>query len=152
MFEIISSILKYAFTIIIYIFIFNVIRLILIDIRSMNEKTKTRESGHSYLKLVSVHGVLDFKIEEIYLLESDTSVGRSKENTICLDDTFLSASHAVFIKKKNGFYVKDSGSTNGTALNGKRIGVKPVRLKDGDRITLGRSEFLFVNDKRQGDK
>lgn len=152
MFEIISSILKYAFTIIIYIFIFNVIRLILIDIRSMNDKTKARESNHHYLKLVSVKGVLDFKIEDIYLLESDTSVGRDKENTICLDDGFLSTSHAVFMKKKNGFYLKDNGSTNGTLLNDKRLGTKPVRLVNGDRIMLGRSEFLYVIDKRQGEK
>lgn len=152
MFEIVSSILRYAFTIIIYIFIFNVIRLILLDIQSMNEKTGQKDVHDCYLKLLSVQGVLDFKIEEIYPLPGDASIGRAKENTINLDDAFLSTTHAIINKKRKTFYLKDNGSTNGTFLNGKRLGAKPVRLKNGDKINLGRCEFLFVRDKRQGDK
>ena len=152
MFEIFSSILKYAFTIIIYLFMLNIIRLIILDIRSMHEKSEPNKSFRTYLKLVSVQGIPDFKIESTYALVGDTTIGRSLDNTICLGDLFLSANHTILIKKRKSFYLRDNASVNGTFLNGKRLKQKTIRLKNGDRVTLGRTEFLFVNDKRQGAK
>ncbi|MCX7773505.1 MAG: FHA domain-containing protein [Clostridia bacterium] len=152
MFEIISSLLKYAFTVIIYIFILSIIRLILIDIRSMSEKSSPKGAARCFLKLVSVQGVLDFKIEEVYLLTTDISIGRSPNNGISLDDTFLSGIHACFIDKRGSFWLRDNESTNGTFVNGKKLGKKPVKLKNGDKIHLGRIDFLFVSEKRMGDR
>ena len=144
MFEIVSSLLKYAFTIVIYLFILNIIRLILLDIRSMGEKSEQNGFFRYYLKLVSVQGIPDYRVEGIYPLAGDTSIGRSPESTICIGDSFLSISHAILVKKRKAFCLKDNDSMNGTYLNGRRLGVKPVRLKDGDKIVLGRTEFLFV--------
>jgi pSer/pThr/pTyr-binding forkhead associated (FHA) protein len=36
-------------------------------------------------------------------------------------------------------------STNGTYLNGNKLGTHPVRLRDNDKITFGDLSFLFVD-------
>lgn len=151
MFEIISSILKYVFITIIYVFIFDIIRLIYLDIRSMSVKSLPNAAGIPYLKLVSLKYSFDFKLEESYLLTGDTTIGRSKENGIRIEDPFLSGMQAIFIKKENLFYLQDAGSTNGTELNGKRLGTESAILKDGDRIHAGQLDFLYVNGERQGE-
>jgi adenylate cyclase len=38
----------------------------------------------------------------------------------------------------------DLGSTNGTELNGKRVG--QIRLSEGDTITVGAIELTFVRE------
>ena len=68
MYEIISSILKYVFITVIYIFIFDIIRMIYLDIRSMSGKSLPKSAGIPYLKLVSLKYSFDFKLEESYLL------------------------------------------------------------------------------------
>jgi two-component system, cell cycle response regulator len=73
-----------------------------------------------------------------------TSLGRSIENSVQLNDITVSRRHAhVGIDPDGVFCVKDEGSTNGTFLNGHRIlphGVR--RLADGDRIQLGKHVVL----------
>lgn len=151
MFEIISLILKYVFITIIYVFIFDIIRLIYLDIRSMSGKNLSKAVSIPYLKLVSLKYSFDFKLEESYLLTGDTTIGRSKDNRIRIEDPFLSGMQAIFTKKENLFYLQDAGSTNGTELNGKRLSMEPVLLKDGDRIHAGQLDFLYVNGERQGE-
>lgn len=151
MFEIVSSLLKYAFAIIIYLFILNIMRLIFLDIRSMSERGKAKSASGSCLKLLSTQGAPDYKVEEFYPLIGDASIGRMPVNTICLADAFLTETHAILKKKRKTYYLKDNRSLNGTYLNGKRLGAKPVRLRDGDRIIAGRTEFLYVKDKRRGN-
>lgn len=152
MFEIISSILKYVFITIIYVFIFDIIRLIYLDIRSMSsQKGLPKTANIPYLKLISLKYGFDFRLEESYLLTGDTTIGRSRKNRICIEDPFLSGVQAVFTKKEDSFLIQDAGSTNGTELNGKRLGTESVLLKDGDRIHTGQLDFLYVNCERQGE-
>lgn len=40
------------------------------------------------------------------------------------------------------FYLIDLGSRNGTFINGRRVSV-PVRLNNGDRLTIGQTEMVF---------
>ena len=78
-------------------------------------------------------------------------MGRSRENRIRIEDPYLSGVQAVFTKKEGSFYLHDAGSTNGTELNGKRLGSEPVLLMDGDRVHAGQLDFLYVNGERQGE-
>ncbi|MCR4436546.1 MAG: FHA domain-containing protein [Clostridiales bacterium] len=151
MFEIISSLLKYVFITIIYIFIFGIMRLIYLDIRSMSAKNFPKAVSLPYLKLVSLKDHFNFKVEESYLLTEDTTIGRSRGNSIHIEDPFLSGRHAILTKKGGSFYIQDVGSTNGTELNGTRLGTEPVLLKDGDRIHAGQLDFLYVSGERQGE-
>jgi hypothetical protein len=151
MYEVLSSLLKYVFITIIYVFIFGIVRLIYLDIRSMSEKSLQKEKCLPYLKLLSIKDRFDFKLEESYLLTGDTTLGRSKENKIHIGDPFLSGIQAVFTKKEDSYYLQDAGSTNGTILNGTRLGAEPVLLKDGDRIHAGQLDFIYVSGERQGE-
>ena len=67
------------------------------------------------------------------------SVGRTKENDLWLDDASVSKLHAALVlDAENQLMVADTGSTNGTFVNGVRIAYgKAHRLKDSDNLSFG---------------
>jgi hypothetical protein len=62
-------------------------------------------------------------------------LGRSRECDIVLEDKSVSRRHAELVRHGDGFLLRDLDSTNGSAVNGKRIRESPVL--PGDDITLG---------------
>jgi len=146
MFETLSTILKYVFAAIIYIFIYSIIRLIYLDIRSMSAKAVSPSGKHPYLKLLNIREDLPFKVEEIYILDGSKTIGRSNDNEIIIKDPFLSGEHAVFTLKDDMIYVKDRDSKNGTFVNNERIGGDEVCINNGDRIQVGSLSFILVKE------
>ena len=65
-----------------------------------------------------------------------TRLGRSEENTIVLDDTFISAEHAVIVQRDGTWWLSDRGSTNGTAVNEQPVQGE-VGLTPGDIVAIG---------------
>jgi pSer/pThr/pTyr-binding forkhead associated (FHA) protein len=76
-------------------------------------------------------------------LLSTTAVGRDSGNDIVLDDTFISATHATVSWNGKGWVLTDTGSTNGTRLNGRDIH-RPVAMKPGDVVEFGRIKLKLV--------
>lgn len=71
------------------------------------------------------------------------TIGRNREAALPLRDRALSRRHAVILYvPKEGFYLIDLNSMNGTFVNGVRIRQRQ-RLKDGDRLRMGSLEFSF---------
>src|SRR5207247_6974276 len=65
------------------------------------------------------------------------SLGRTAANTIELESPKVSRRHALIHLQNIGeLWLIDFGSSNGTFLNKRRI-QHPVRLSDGDQITIG---------------
>ncbi|MCY9664261.1 FHA domain-containing protein [Paenibacillus alginolyticus] len=61
-----------------------------------------------------------------------------------LDEAGASRLHAEIIKNEEGYMIKDTGSTNGTYLNGEPlVTYQPYPLKDGDEIRIVRQEIKF---------
>ncbi|MGH2804437.1 MAG: FHA domain-containing protein, partial [Thermoleophilaceae bacterium] len=66
---------------------------------------------------------------------SEATVGREGCD-ITLGDPDVSRRHAEIRLEDDGVSIEDLGSTNGTYVNGERIGA-PRRLQDGDEVKLG---------------
>ncbi len=80
-----------------------------------------------------------------YLLNSDLiTVGRNPENDIFLDDVTVSRKHAEFHRKGGKFSVKDSGSLNGTYVNGELA--EETDLINGDSVQIGKYRLLFITN------
>ena len=65
------------------------------------------------------------------------SMGRNVNNTIFVEDDFVSSNHAMLTFRGRSWFIEDQGSTNGTYVNGHRID-RPVALSFGDELTIGR--------------
>lgn len=145
MFEIMLLLVKVIFILVIYLFIFGVIRLIYLDIKSMNISKTNTKGFYPYLKLINQREMLDFKVEETYTLSKSVVVGRQDKNDIVIKDLCISGIHAHIIVKDDEVYLKDMGSKNGTFVNGVSLTEgERLLLKDGDNIRIGQVKFLFV--------
>jgi hypothetical protein len=81
-------------------------------------------------------GATSLKPGETLPLRPVTRLGRSEENTIVLDDTFISAEHAVIVQRDGSWWLSDRGSTNGTAVNERPVQGE-VGLEAGDVVAIG---------------
>lgn len=78
---------------------------------------------------------------ELFTLSPATTIGKDPSCTIVLQDSFMSSRHAE-IKAEGGTWIlKDSGSTNGTMVNDKRVDKQ--ELVDGDMIMFGKCLVKF---------
>jgi len=78
-----------------------------------------------------------------YLIKGSCSLGRAGANTIVLESPKASRRHALIQLQNIGeLWLIDFGSRNGTFLNRRRIH-RPIRLSDGDQITIGDQVFKF---------
>jgi hypothetical protein len=66
--------------------------------------------------------------------------GRSSDMDIHLEDTFVSSKHVLFEASGSGLLVEDLLSTNGTQVNGSDIS-QPTMLSPGDRVEVGDTIF-----------
>jgi len=78
---------------------------------------------------------------ELFTLQPTSTIGTDSKCTIVLNDKFMSQKHAE-IKAENGVWVlRDSGSTNGTYVNNRRI--DRHELVDNDFIKFGSAMLKF---------
>ncbi|MEO7672713.1 MAG: FHA domain-containing protein [Pyrinomonadaceae bacterium] len=73
------------------------------------------------------------------------SVGRTKENDLAVDDTSVSKLHAsIMLNAEGRIVVADTGSTNGTFIDGERISYgKASTISQGHKLRLGTVELSF---------
>jgi pSer/pThr/pTyr-binding forkhead associated (FHA) protein len=62
--------------------------------------------------------------------------GRQNDNTVVLNDPYVSSYHVRFFRNEGRYVLEDLNSTNGTLLNGEKLKVKTY-LKDGDIVDIG---------------
>ena len=71
-----------------------------------------------------------------------TRIGRSPDCEVFLDDVTVSRNHALLVRRRDGLYIDDLGSLNGTYVNRHRI--ESHRLEDGDELQIGKYRLTFV--------
>ena len=98
--------------------------------------------------IASVEGV---EIKHVYLQKDRTTLGRSLDNDIVLENMVVSGHHCVFeLRGLAEVFIEDLRSTNGTYIDGKMV--KRQRLRDGDVIAIGnfRVQFLEATERPSG--
>jgi hypothetical protein len=71
-----------------------------------------------------------------------TTIGRSPDCDVFLDDVTVSRRHAVLTRNGPRFVLQDLGSLNGTFLNRHRI--ESAELADGDEVQIGKYRLIFL--------
>jgi hypothetical protein len=87
--------------------------------------------------LIRTDGNTDF----VHVLGRRTRIGRGPDNELVLDTKHVSRYHAVLLAGPVNTTIEDLNSTNGVFVNSKRV-ARQV-LKDGDRVTVGRTTFRY---------
>lgn len=140
----ISSVLSYVFTVIIYLFIFAVIRLIYLDVRKMSrfEKNNASDTPCASLKRLKSKVPVMSDLKNRYVIYGYGEIGRGKECEVRIGEDYISSRHARIWYEDGEWYLEDLGSRNGTAVNGKRIR-EVVILDPEDVISFGGLNFVF---------
>ncbi|MEM9646230.1 MAG: SpoIIE family protein phosphatase [Planctomycetota bacterium] len=87
------------------------------------------------------------KAERFELTEDITTIGRHPECTVVVEAGAVSRFHARLVRGADDFRIEDSGSRNGTFLNGQLLD-EPTELKEGDRIRISDVELIFHHEPR----
>jgi hypothetical protein len=146
-------VLKIAFLVLLYLFIWRIVRTGSRDLRLPQESFILAPSAPAGVhasrpgpvtgRLVVVKSA-DLQDGEGFELNSaQLTIGRGNQNDIPIaTDEYASARHARFEPRQDGVWVQDLGSTNGTFLNGTRLD-RPRRLAQGDVVRVGETDLRY---------
>jgi pSer/pThr/pTyr-binding forkhead associated (FHA) protein len=81
---------------------------------------------------------------ESVVLENEISIGRTDVSQVVLSDTGLSRKNTTFFRDGEAVFVVDENSLNGTFVAGERVAGAPVRVFDGDVVTVGSETRIVV--------
>jgi pSer/pThr/pTyr-binding forkhead associated (FHA) protein len=150
-YETVLLVLKIAFLVLLYLFIWRIVRTAGRDLRLPQESFILRPAlaggaiGQAINpgRLVVVQSQVLKVGEEFGLDAKPLTVGRGTQNDVSIDgDEFASARHVRVEPRRDGVWVSDVGSTNGTYVNGVRID-RPRKLVQGDVVRVGETELRF---------
>ena len=141
--------LKVAFLVLLYLFIWRIVRSASRDLRLPQESfvlAPQEAAGRGRPtpgRLVVLKSPALAIGAEHQLDSAPLTAGRSADNDLELaNDDFASARHARFQPRRDGVWVEDVGSTNGTFVNGSRL-TRPRKLASGDVIRIGETDLRF---------
>jgi hypothetical protein len=143
--------LKIAFLVLLYLFIWRIVRTASRDIVTSSSAQESfvlnpRQAaavglGGGRLVVVSSPTLPRGELHE--LDAAPITIGRAAQNDVQLrGDQYASASHARVEARRDGAWVQDTGSTNGTFVNGVRI-ERARKLSAGDVVRVGETELRY---------
>ena len=82
----------------------------------------------------------------IHLKASPFRIGSGTDNDLLLDSDVVSAHHAEIRTAANGeSWIKDLNSSNGTFVNGERLGRQERMLMDSDEVSVAHFDYRFLD-------
>ena len=144
--------LKIGFLVLLYLFIWRIVRTATRDLRLPQESFVLGPEAAAQLRaaspprtarLVVVKSPALDEGSDLVLNSAPLTVGRGEQNDVELSgDDFASARHARFEPRQDGVWLSDMGSTNGTFVNGSRL-ERPRKLAPGDVVRIGATDLRF---------
>ena len=147
--------LKLAFLILLYLFIWRIVRSAARDLRLPQESMIIAPQQAAAAGLISQSR--PFELGKLVVLTSPVldegdvvtldahplTIGRGATNDVSLPgDDYASTRHARIEPRRDGIWVEDIGSTNGTFVNGIRL-TRERRLAAGDIVRVGETDLRF---------
>jgi FHA domain len=148
-------VLKICFLVLLYLFIWRIVRSASRDVRMPQESFimgPAQAAAHGLGRqaqpvssgaLVTVRSSAIEQGTRFELNAKAITVGRAASNDIRLvNDEFASGTHARVEPRRDGVWVEDIGSTNGTYVNGTRLG-RAHKLVPGDVVRVGETDLRY---------
>jgi pSer/pThr/pTyr-binding forkhead associated (FHA) protein len=137
--QIVLVVLRLAMAALLYLFLAWVIRALWADLR----KAPQRSAAGTAPRVVFVDGASGGPdAGEAFSVAATTTIGRADDNALVIEDEFISAHHAVLRRERGAWWLADTGSTNGTWANERKV-ERPVVVKAGDTLRFGRLRVRF---------
>ena len=141
--------LKIGFVVLLYLFIWRVIRVASRDMQVGQESmilTPSRPSPPVPERAVAglvVTSSPELEVGSRIPISHELVAGRGTAVDIALEaDGYASARHCRFVRGQNTDVIEDLRSTNGTFVNGQRLNGSRT-LTQGDTITIGQTQFSY---------
>jgi pSer/pThr/pTyr-binding forkhead associated (FHA) protein len=143
------TLLKFALLALLYLFLFQTVRVVATDMRGTRRKAappprpavaapsepprKTRKIPRELV----VHPP-GGSPRVVPLGGRGVVLGRAQGLSLVVEDVYVSDEHAEVMPDDGGWCVRDLGSTNGTFLNGAKV-ARPTPLAVGDQLRIGKT-------------
>ena len=135
--------LRIAFIALLYLFLVQIMRVVVRDLRQVNTAEPAQPRAR-YGKLVVVEpGKSRLTPGTTFTLQAVTPIGRKPSNSIILDDDFVSSEHSLISWRDGRPWLEDVASTNGTYLNESEV-ARPVAISEGDIVGIGGVRLKFT--------
>jgi pSer/pThr/pTyr-binding forkhead associated (FHA) protein len=148
-------VLKLAFLVLLYLFIWRIVRSAARDLRLPQESMilapqQAAAAGLIPQPTAQPLGRLVVLVSpalqegDVFTLDSHPlTVGRGNNNDVSISsDEYASGRHARFEPRRDGVWIEDIGSTNGTFVNGIRL-TRERKLTPGDVVRIGETDLRF---------
>jgi hypothetical protein len=146
-------VLQVAFVVLLYLFIWRVIRVASRDVTVGQESmiltpVRPADIRQRPVGRLVVRRSPELPVGSAFELDIELLAGRAEDAQIRLvSDGYASGRHARFMRGAERDMVEDMGSTNGTFVNGEQLrGSRP--LQQGDTVTIGETELAYEVDGR----
>ncbi|GLZ81271.1 phosphopeptide-binding protein [Actinorhabdospora filicis] len=149
--EIVFTVTRFGFLLLLWVFVFAVVRTIRNDAYAASRAGKVVAAppsvgsppGGRRAPRVARHLVVtggELKGRSILLEGAPITMGRAPDSTLVITDDYASSRHARLVPREGEWYLEDLNSTNGTYLDRAKVsGPTPVPL--GVPIRIGRTSF-----------
>lgn len=144
--QLVLTVLKYLFLVLLYLFLARAVRVIYLDLvgprvpRPAAQKTPTADAAkrkrQSPRTLVVTEA--DGEPQTFPMNDEALTIGRGSTCEVVLSDNYASQFHARVFPHNGSWFVEDLGSTNGTYLNRVKVS-SPSPLAAGDQIRIGKT-------------